>query len=129
MKVAKNVITGLYVSVVVWLIIASLQILFGLPLLIIGYGISMIGCGAWNIYASITRIKAIDTYKAHPELIYPYFESDLDHILIFLGINLLLGGVIGVIASIYDLILRLYVVSHKEELLAIRSSGDIYGQL
>ncbi|SCW64256.1 hypothetical protein SAMN02910456_02312 [Ruminococcaceae bacterium YRB3002] len=129
MNAAKTVIRRLYFSVVIWIIIASLQILIGLPLLLVGYGVSMILCGGWNIYASVTRMRAIDAYKAHPELIYPTFEADLNHMLIFLGINLIFGGVIGVIASVYDLVLRDYVMKHRDELMTVNADGGVYGEL
>ena len=128
---AKTVIRRLRFSVVVWIIIASLQILIGLPLILVGYGFSMIACGAWNIYASISRIKLINEFKENPQIIYPYYaaKSCLNNTLIFLGINLLFGGVIGVFASVYDLLLRHYVVTHSEELTLGLGVEDFYGEL
>lgn len=128
---AKTVIRRLRFSVVVWIIIASFQILIGLPLILVGYGFSMIACGGWNIYASISRIKFINELKENPQMIYPYYSTRacLDHTLIFLGINLLFGGFIGVIASVYDLLIRHYVVTHAEELTIGLGMEDYYGEL
>ena len=128
-RAVNTVIRRLGISVVFWIIIAILQILGGLFLIIFGYGVSMILCGAWNIYASVSRIKLMDQFKANPELIYPYYERDLNHILIFLGINLVFGGFIGVFASCYDLLIRDYVMKHREDLSIGLNSGDDYGQL
>ena len=127
-KAAKSVITRMNISVVFWIIIAACQILGGIPLLIFGYGVSMILCGGWNIYATVSRIKTIKAFKEQPQLIYPYYESSLNNILIFLIINVIFGGVIGVFASLYDLLLRHYVIKHGEEL-TIGLAGDSYGQL
>ncbi|MBP5261061.1 MAG: hypothetical protein J6Z43_02910 [Clostridiales bacterium] len=113
---ARTVIRRMYFSVVAWFIIAGFQILFGIPLTLFGYGVSMILCGGWNIYASISRIKTINAFKAQPQLIFPYYENSLNNMLIFLIINVIFGGVIGVFASLYDLLLRHYVMTHKEEL-------------
>ncbi|MBR2524033.1 MAG: hypothetical protein IKE53_06305 [Clostridiales bacterium] len=128
-RAVNTVIRRLGISVVFWIIIAILQILGGLFLIVFGYGVSMILCGAWNIYASVSRMKLMDQFKANPELIYPYYERDLNHILIFLGINLIFGGFIGVFASCYDLLIRDYVMKHREDLSIGLNSGDDYGQL
>ncbi len=128
-KAVRTVIGRMNLSVVFWFIIAGFQILAGLPLLIFGYGLSMIACGGWNIYATISRMKTINAFKAQPELIYPYFESGLNHMLIFLIINTLFGGFIGVFASLFDILLRHYVMTHSEDLTIGLYSGSDYGQL
>ena len=115
-KTVRAVVRRMRASAVVWIIIAGFQILLGIPLLLFGIGLSMIACGGWNIYASVTRLNTADLFKREPQRIYPYYEKSLDSIVIFLVINVLFGGVIGVIGSICDLLIRSYVVSHKEEL-------------
>ena len=122
-RAVRTVVRRMRVSAVVWIIIACFQILIGLPLILFGIGLSMIACGGWNIYASISRLNAADAFKKSPRLIYPYFERSLDRIVIVLVINVIFGGVIGVIGSICDLILRSYVMSHKEDLTIGLQSG------
>ena len=56
-KASRTVIRRMRASAIFWLVIAGFQILIGLPLVLIGYGISMILCGAWNIHASVSRLK------------------------------------------------------------------------
>ena len=128
-RIARKVVFRMRLSVVFWLIIATFQILFGILLILFGYGLSMIACGGWNIYASITRIRTSNLFSRNPSLIYPYWESNLDRICIWLAINCLFGGIIGVLASVYDLVLRSFVVKHKEDLtLGLRGGGE-YGSI
>lgn len=123
-RTARTVVRRMRVSAVVWIIVAVFQILLGILLIIFGIGLSMIACGGWNIYASITRFNTADAFSRDPSRIYPYFSASLDNMVIFLVINVIFGGVIGIIGSICDLLLRSYVMSHKEELtIGLQSGG------
>jgi len=126
-RIARKVVFRMRLSVAFWLIIATFQILFGILLILFGYGLSMIACGGWNIYASISRIRTSNLFSRDPSLIYPYFESSLDRICIWLAVNCIFGGIIGVLASVYDLVLRSFVVRHKEDLTLGLKSGGAYG--
>lgn len=130
-KAAKTVIRRLRASAIFWFVIAGFQILIGLPLVLVGYGVSMIICGGWNIHASITRLKTAKSMEENPLSIYPYFSSDSfqNYTLIFLLINLFFGGIIGVSASCYDLVLRHYVIKHEDELTIGLYPGEIYGDV
>ena len=128
-RIARKVVFRMRLSVAFWLIIATFQILVGILLILFGYGLSMIACGGWNIYASVTRIRTSNLFSRNPSLIYPYFESCLDRMCIWLVINCIFGGIFGVLASVYDLVLRGFVMRHKEDLTLGLRSGAEYGSI
>lgn len=97
------------ISAVIWFVIAGLQIIIGLftyftPVLV----------GAWNIYAGVTRMKYSKSLTEMPRGVYEYFEKQGTSNIIFLVINLFLGGVIGAAASAYDIYIRKFVMDNKE---------------
>ncbi|HAW16630.1 MAG TPA: hypothetical protein DCW41_08030 [Clostridiales bacterium] len=116
---ARSVVRMMRFDGVFWIILASLQIIFGIPLILFfGYGIAMIGCGIWNIYAATRTLKNAGIFSQYPSMIFPFWRDSLNSILISMGINLVLGGAIGVLAGVYDLLVRDYVVKHESELKA-----------
>ena len=120
-KVTQTISTMVTISAVIWLLIAIYQILVGLIFAIFGVGLVTLLCGAWNIYACVSNFKHAKWVKncnsiAQGQAIVDSYESSLGKIIIFLITNLTIGGGIGVIGSIYDLILRAYVLKHREEL-------------
>lgn len=96
-------------SAIIWFVIAAIQIIVGCftyftPVLV----------GAWNIYAGITRMKYSKSLLETPEGVYDYFEKQGTSNIIFLVINIFLGGVIGAIASAYDIYIRKFVIDNKD---------------
>lgn len=100
-----------------WMVIAIFQIILGIPLILaFGYGISMIGCGIWNLYVVSQQFKRAKLFLRCPSMIYPYFRDSLNAILIMIAVNFFLGGAIGVLGGLYDLSVRSYVMKHENEL-------------
>lgn len=96
-------------SAIIWFVIAAIQILIGCftyytPVLV----------GAWNIYAGITRMKYSKSLLEMPSGVYEYFEKQGTSNIVFLIINLFLGGIIGAIASAYDIYIRKFVMDNKD---------------
>lgn len=93
------------ISAILWLIIGILQI------------ISCAGviCGAWNIYCAISRFKQSKAVLTpYPGLVQSY-DKWMTNIIISIVINVVLGGVIGVAAAIFDMVgIRGYVLENKQ---------------
>ncbi len=93
------------ISAILWLVLGIVQI------------ISCAGviCGAWNIYCAICRLKQSKAVLTpYPGLVKTY-DSWMTTIIIGMVINLLIGGVIGVAAAIYDMLaIRGYVMENKQ---------------
>jgi hypothetical protein len=83
------------VSGILWIILGAFQC------------ISLVGivAGVWNIFAGISRVRAVPTILARDPSVPSMFESVAGLIIIGV-INLLLGGVIGVVFVIFDFIIR-----------------------
>lgn len=113
-----NMITA---DAVIWLLIAIYQILIGLLLLIFGIGFVTLACGGWNIYACISNFKHAKYVRncstvEQGQAIVASYDRALTSNIIFLFVNLFLGGGLGVAGAIFDLILRSYVLKHREAL-------------
>lgn len=113
-----NMVTA---SAVIWLLIAIYQILIGFIFLIFGVGIATIACGGWNIYACINNFKHANYVRncssvAQGRAIVAAYDKALTSNIVFLFVNLFLGGGLGVAGVIFDLILRSYVLKNRNAL-------------
>lgn len=98
---------------IIWLIIGSLQIVFGALLSSFGYWFLCI-VGVLNIVSSIQDIGYSKSIKENSAGIVARFEP-LTGPVIVLIYNLLIGGIIGVIGSVYYfLAIRSFVMENKE---------------
>jgi hypothetical protein len=85
-----------------WLTLAILQILSVVGIL----------AGAWNVYASITRIKTAPRIERRETAIPAAFESLTGYVVIGV-VNLVLGGVIGLAFLALDLFVRDQILKHR----------------
>ena len=92
-------------SAILWLIIGILQVIT----------IAGVVCGVWNIYCAYCRFKQSKAVLTpYPGLVQSY-DKWMTNIIISIVINVILGGVIGVAAAIFDLIgIRGYVLENKQ---------------
>ena len=108
-------------NAVVWLLIALYQIIVGIPLAFVGYGVAMIACGIWNIvqcsknFAFAKRVRACNNVDTARSIVAAIDQSKTSTI-IALFVNLFLGGVLGVIGCIFWLILRSKVLDRAPEM-------------
>jgi len=108
-------------NAVVWLFIALYQILAGIPLAVAGYGVLMIACGVWNIvqcskdFKFAKQIRACDNIDLARSII-NVIDRSKGSTIVFLFINLFLGGVIGVIGCILWLALRSKALDRAPEM-------------
>ena len=95
------------ISNTLWLIIGIIQCLLGLiqP--------SVLVAGIWNVVNSIVGLVAIKNIQPHHPGIIEKYRKDFINILIFIAINLIFGGIIGVALCGYDLYIRHYVLKNQ----------------
>lgn len=96
-------------AAIIWFVIAALQIIGGI---FTYYTPVLVGCR--NIYTGVQRIKHSKTFADMPAGIYEYYEKQGTANIIFLVVNIILGGLIGGIASGYDIYIRSFVMKNKE---------------
>ena len=89
-------------SAIVWAVIAVVQIL----------SVVAIIAGAWNLYAAWTRHRIVPHIQARNSAVPAAFESITGLVIIGL-INLFLGGVIGVVGIILDIVVRDHVLRNR----------------
>lgn len=94
-------------AAIIWFVIAALQIIGGI---FTYYTPVLVGCR--NIYTGVQRIKHSKTLADMPA--YAYYEKQGTANIIFLVVNIILGGLIGGIASGYDIYIRSFVMKNKE---------------
>jgi hypothetical protein len=100
---------------VIWIIIGVLQICAFVPFLFLfGYGFALLFVGIWNIYWAIRRFSISKIIESRAPGIPAAYEQHLSMIILFIFINLFLGGVIGVFGCFYDLYVRSQVLQHRE---------------
>ncbi len=97
---------------IIWIVVASLQLLIGLA-----YNWITLIIGIWNLIMGITTITNAGKMEQRANNIVEEYEKNLTNIIIFLVVNIFIGGLIGVIGAIYDLVVRNYVLSNRNILL------------
>ena len=130
----KKLSTFMYVSFALWILIVVMQFFIGIFTALIGYGVGTLILMVYNLIGCIRyykNINIIKNYSTKQEAGYcvTYFEKSIPMCWIFMFLNLILGGVIGFIGNLYDLILAYYVKSKKGELLMPNSQPiieDVY---
>lgn len=110
-RIARMEVTG----GVIWIIIGVLQICGFVPFLVLfGYGFALLFVGIWNIYWAVRRFTVARIIESRAPGIPAAYEQHLSMIVLFIFINLFLGGVIGVFGCFYDLYVRSQVLRHRE---------------
>lgn len=100
------------ISGVLWICLGAVQIL------------TLVGAiaGGWNLYAGITRLRTAKQIEARHPGIPAAFESMTG--LIVIGVlNLLLGGVIGIVFVALDFYIREQVLSNAELFIGTRDAA------
>ena len=115
-KTAASAITGLTVATIIWLIIGIFQIFLGILTLVFGYGFGVLFCAGWNIVNSIRQFGHIGKMRRKEMSIVSYADNNYTLAVVFIFVNLIFGGLIGVVASVADVIALSYIRSHRNEL-------------
>lgn len=103
-KVANNLSEKEKLAAIIWLIIGITQCL----------SFAFIISGVWNIYAATTRLKQSKAVlQPWPGIVQAY-DKWQSNILIAAVINVIFGGVYGLIGCAYDyFVIRKYVLDNK----------------
>ena len=112
----------MYISFILWIFIVIMQFFIGISTLFFGYGVATLILMVYNLIGCIRyfkNIRIIKNYSTKYEalLAVKYFENQIPICWVFMFINLFLGGFIGFVGNLYDLIIAYYVKSKKGELL------------
>lgn len=106
---------------IVWFLIALYQIIVGIFLTGVGYGFAMIACGVWNIVQSMLdlhfskQILHCDN-DAYAHAIIRSIDHSKGVTILFLFLNLAIGGVLGVVGCIFWLALRSKALDRAPEM-------------
>ncbi len=101
--VAKNVRDWETLIRIFWIIIAVCQIC----------SIVLAPCGAWNLFVSIRKLKLIKSILPGQQWVVRYYNNAQNSLIISGAINLVFGGVVGVILVGAEFIVRDYVLKHR----------------
>lgn len=121
MGLVASITSRMRTCATIWKVIGIIQIICGACTLIFGYGVVALFLGIWNVVQSSKLRKSAAYFDQTPVGIVNFFESRGTIIIVFLVLNLL-GSLLGVVGSIYELILRSDVMSHRNELFQIEAS-------
>ncbi|MBO4702772.1 MAG: hypothetical protein J5625_08970 [Lachnospiraceae bacterium] len=121
-KFMRKITRLMYVSFGLWIFIVVIQFVIGLATLAVGYGFATLCLMIYNLIGCIRYMKVINSFRhfsTKPEAAaaVSYFENSIGWCWVFMFVNLVLGGIIGFVGNLYDLILAYYVKSKKAELL------------
>lgn len=99
-----------------WLLLGIYQLIVGVFTLFLGYGIACTFLGIWNIVTARKRKSFAQTLSQEPLVTLNYYKNNLSSCILFFILNLALGGFLGCLGSLYDLMIRNYALQHESEL-------------
>lgn len=126
---SKNVLQSLSekekLAGIVWIVVASIQVLLGIGIVSFwNYTyFYLILIGGWNYYAASTRFKYSKQLLVNPIGVYQHYEKSLASVIVFIVLNAVLGGIVGVAGAIYDLVVRNYAMTNKEALMSFEEQA------
>lgn len=90
------------ISGVIWIVVGVIQILLVLTLI----------AGVWNVFAGISRLNVVKRIKAQERSVVENFEGIAGLVVIGI-INLIFGGVLGILFIGFDFFIRDQVLSNS----------------
>ena len=82
----------------------------------------MIILGIWNLVQVSKTFKNIKDFEMEPSLMVFYYK-DRNYVLQFI-LNFVFGGMIGVIATVFEIFAQKYILDHADELVNYRMMAD-----
>ena len=101
--VARNVRRCEIISSVAWLVIGVIQCVLVVSL----------AAGVWNVINAILCLRNVKNIVAHNSAVVPYFEQRRVWLIVLAVVNLVLGGVVGVVLVLVDWFVRDYVLRNR----------------
>ena len=129
-KYCKKIASRMTVSVIIWFIIITYQLIVGIFTLWYGYGLATLLLMIYNIIGCIKYIKNINAIKKmHTKMelkeFVSYFENLIPICWTFLFINLVLGGILGALGNLSDLLIAYKVKKDKDMLLNTNAAPNV----
>ncbi len=104
---------------VIWTVVAAIQYIIGLSTIITGYGIAVLIVAIINTFVAVGDFKYSKEILMRPVGIVDKYEP-IGNLIANLIYNILFGGLIGVAGTIYGFVLRNYVITNQQQLMAIQ---------
>ena len=116
--ILQNISNKEKIGGIIWVVVSVIQLLIGLS-----FNWVILILGIWNLIVGITRINDASKMEQRANNIVNVYEKSLTSLIIFIVLNILMGGIIGVIGAIYDLTVRSYVLDNRDVILGNTSSS------
>ena len=116
--VLQNISNKEKIGGIIWVVVSVIQLLIGLS-----FNWVILILVIWNLIVGITRINDASKMEQRANNIVNVYEKSLTSLIIFIVLNILMGGIIGVIGAIYDLTVRSYVLDNRDVILGNTSSS------
>lgn len=109
--IAKKVRVVEVLSCLLWMVLGIVQIIL----------LYTAAAGIWNIINGVIGLVYTKNIQAGNPNVPPYFEQRKTSLIIFAVVNLVLGGVIGIVLVLVEWLNRDYVLKHKD---AFETAGN-----
>lgn len=91
------------VSNLAWLVVGVIQCLT----------LYAAAAGVWNIVNAIVALRNVKNIAAHNPSVVPYFESRKVWLIVLAIVNLVLGGVVGIVLVLFEWYVRDFVLRNR----------------
>lgn len=118
--VVKNLSKKIEIEGIIWTVVACLQYIIGLSTLIFIVGIPVIVVAILNTITAVNNFDYSKKILYEPVGICEKYDSIGGRVATLIY-NILFGGIIGVAGSIYDFIVRDYVMTRKNSFIKIQN--------
>lgn len=124
----NKLVVWMYISFALWICIVVIQLVIGLVTLVFGYGVTTLLLMGYNLFGCIRYFKNIQIIKHYHTKqdavnLVNYFEKSITPCWIFMFLNLVLGGFIGFVGNLLDLLIA-YSVKGKKGMLLMPTNED-----
>lgn len=120
-NIVQQLSSKIVVEAIIWAVIAGIQLIIAFNLFAndsILYGIFIIVVAALNVFACITKYNYSTEIIKKPVGIVKKFEP-INSLIAVLVYNVLFGGIIGVVGTIYAFVIRNFVLKNEAEFVHI----------
>jgi hypothetical protein len=101
------------VSGLLWFAFGVIQIVAGVGFAFAaGLTLTLVICGIWNVVAATSRLNSVMLIKARDNKV-PRDWEGIAGLLVVGVVNLLIGGVIGVVFVVFDFVVRSLILRHR----------------
>ena len=101
--VARKVRRCEVASSVVWIVVGIVQCVM----------LYTAAAGIWNVVNAIVRLRNVKNVVSHNPQVVPYFEQRKVWLIVLAVVNIILGGVVGIVLVLIDWFVRDYVLRNR----------------